>query len=360
VELILRGSEYQDFLNCRKKWYYSWIEKIEPKRPDNKLFFGTVFHKFLENYYLSGCNWGLSMAETLQWINEQDMSGLEQFEIDELIELFKGVASNYNKTYGEMDKSFEVIGTEVEFLVKLDHEVYMTGTIDLIYKLDGKVRFADHKTVASLSMYEDKSQMDRQISRYWWALEQVAAGIGKVKDRTEGNDRWISFPDLEGQEIAGFDYNLIAKDFPKQPKVLKPKKGKLVGDLSQDKSQKTTYDLYLNKIQELGHDESDYTEFLEMLKDKPDPFLKRLDVQRLPVELEASAMEFLYTAEDIKDVKETLQSDPMFTERLTYRNIGNQCFTMCGFSAICKTAISGGNISLTKNLGYKPKEEVQV
>lgn len=45
--IIIRGSEYQDFLQCRKKWYYSWYEKIEPKRKDNKLFFGTLFHKWL-------------------------------------------------------------------------------------------------------------------------------------------------------------------------------------------------------------------------------------------------------------------------------------------------------------------------
>jgi hypothetical protein len=299
-------------------------------------------------------------------MGEQDMSGLEQFEIDELMELLQGVATNYAKTYSDKDKGIEVLGTEVEFLIKLDEEVYMTGTIDLIYKLDGKIRFADHKTVASIQMYVDKAQMDRQISRYWWALEQVAAGVGLIKVAIEDvpedapeeeKYKYEKWDELLGKEIDGFDYNLIAKDFPKQPKELKPKKGQLVGALSQDKSQKTTYDLYIAKLDELGHDHGDYAEFLIMLQDKPDLFLNRLNVLRAKVELEASAMEFLYTAGDIRHVKHMIQSDPQMSEAVTYRNIGNQCFSMCNFTAICKTAIEGGNVSLTKNLAYRVKEE---
>jgi hypothetical protein len=38
-------------------------------------------------------------------------------------------------------------------------------------KLMVKFRFMDHKTVSSISMYEEKAVMDRQISRYWWALK---------------------------------------------------------------------------------------------------------------------------------------------------------------------------------------------
>jgi hypothetical protein len=31
AELIVRGSEYQSFLNCRKQWFYQWYEGIEAK-----------------------------------------------------------------------------------------------------------------------------------------------------------------------------------------------------------------------------------------------------------------------------------------------------------------------------------------
>lgn len=350
----VRGSEYQSFLTCRKQWYHQWVEGIEPKRPNNKLFFGTLFHKWLESYYNNKCNSLQADLETSLWFNDQDTSGMEQTEIDELKTLFMGVSENYHKTYGESDKEWKILATEVEFLVLLQDDIYMTGTIDLVYEVDGKIRFADHKTVASLQMYEEKSKMDRQISRYWWALEMISQGIGRVKDRTPGNDRWISFPDLEGKEIDGFDYNLIAKDFPKEPKVLKS------GKLSTDKAQKTTYDKYKAKVFELGlYDTGEYDEMLTMLKNKPDQFLKRVDVKRTKAELESAAYEFMYTAGDMWDVRLLLDGNKHNVDALTYRNIGTHCEHMCNFKTLCQTTIEGGNVGMVKNLGYKKREDVK-
>lgn len=354
----VRGSEYQSFLNCRKQWYYQWVEGIEPKKPDGKLFFGTLFHKWLETYYNNNCNTMLADLETSVWLNEQDMKDMEQTEIDEMLKLFHGVAVHYHNTYGESDRNWKVLGTEIEFLVLLQDDLYYTGTIDLIYEVDGKVRFADHKTVASLTMYEEKSRMDRQISRYWWVLKKLSEGVAKVRDRTPGVDRWITYHELEGKEIDGFDYNLIAKDFPREPKVLKLKKNQTVPELSKDKAQKTTYDKYMAKLVELKLGVDGYEEMLDMLKNKPDPFLKRVNVLRTDAELEAAMFEFMYTANDMHDVRLLIENIHN-VDALTYRNIGTHCEHMCSYKSLCQTAIEGGNVSLVKNLGYKKREEVK-
>lgn len=349
MDMIVRGSEYQSFLNCRKQWFYQWVEGIEPKRPDNKLFFGNAFHKWLESYYVSGCNFMVATLQTSIWMNEQDLSGMEQTEIDDLKNLLRGVSDYYHTTYAETDSKFNVLGTEVEFIVKLEDELFMTGTIDLIYEVNGKVRFMDHKTVASIQMYVDKSVMDRQISRYWWVLKMLSSGIARIKDK---NGVWVRWNEIVGKEIDGFDYNIIAKDFPKDPKVLKK------GDLSKDKSQRTTYDQYFRKIVELGLNENDYTDILEYLKEKPNLFLRRVDVLRTEQELEAAVWEFAYTAGDIHDVKLMIKNNPQACEALTYRNIGLHCMNMCNYRALCQTTIEGGNVSLTKNLAYKKREEM--
>lgn len=361
AELILRGSEYQDFLTCRKKWYHGWVEKITPKRPDGKLFFGTVFHKWLEFYYKNGCNKLQADLETSVWFNEQDMSDMEQTDIDDTKSLFQGVSQYYHDTYFLTDRNFKVLGTEVEFVVKLQDDIYYTGTIDLVYELDGKIRFSDHKTVASLQMYEEKAKMDRQISRYWWALKMIAAGIGKIKgsiieDGVE-KDIWVNWTDLEGKEIDGFDYNLIAKDFPREPKVLKAKKGQTIGDLSQDKSQKTTYDRYMAKIIERGEDPSKYADMLAVLKDKQDPFLRRIDVKRTDKELESSVWDLLYTGSDIQIAKDLITTGMADVESVTYRNIGNHCEHMCQFKTLCMATIAGENVSMVRKLAYKQNEE---
>jgi hypothetical protein len=365
AELIVRGSEYQSFLNCRKQWYYQWVEGIEAKRPDAKLFFGTAFHKWLENYYNSCCNKLLADLETSTWINEQDTKDMDQIAIDDMMSLMRGVAEHYHNTYGETDKNFKVIETEMEFLVKLDEDLFMTGTIDLVYEVDGKIRFMDHKTVSSISMYEEKAVMDRQISRYWWALKMIAAGIGRVKDKE--NDVWITSQALKDKTIDGFDYNLIAKDFPKEPKVLKS------GKLSTDKSQKTTYDKYIKKLLEMGieipedpHHEGyhiipsshPYFEILSYLGTKPNQFHSRVDVKRSDAELESAAWEFSYTSGDIHDVKMMITENPQSIEPLTYRNITNNCMHMCQFKSLCQTAIDGGNVNMVKNLGYKKREKM--
>jgi hypothetical protein len=351
AELIVRGSEYQSFLNCRKQWFYQWVEGIEAKKPDAKLFFGTAFHKWLENYYNSGCNKLQADLETSVWMNEQDTKDMDQISIDDMMSLMRGVAEHYHNTYGETDKNFKVIETEMEFLVKLDEDLFMTGTIDLVYEVDGKIRFMDHKTVSSISMYEEKAVMDRQISRYWWALKMIAAGIGRVKDKE--NDVWVTSQALKDKTIDGFDYNLIAKDFPKEPKVLKS------GKLSTDKSQKTTYELYIKKLKELnllGYDE--YWGILEILQNKPNQFHSRVDVKRSDAELESAAWEFSYTSGDIHDVKMMITENPQSIEPLTYRNITNNCMHMCQFKSLCQTAIDGGNVDMVKNLGYKKRDKM--
>jgi hypothetical protein len=350
MEMIIRGSEYSDFLNCRKKWLYSWYEGIEAKRPDAKLFFGTAFHKWLENYYNSGCNKLQADLETSVWFNEQDTKDMDQVAIDDMMALMRGVAEHYHNTYGETDKNFKVIETEMEFLVKLDEDLFMTGTIDLVYEVDGKIRFMDHKTVSSISMYEEKAVMDRQISRYWWALKMIAAGIGRVKDKE--NDVWVTSQALKDKTIDGFDYNLIAKDFPKEPKVLKS------GKLSTDKSQKTTADKYFDKIIELGLIIKDYQEMLDYLDSKPNQFHSRVDVKRSDAELESAAWEFSYTSGDIHDVKMMITENPQSIEPLTYRNITNNCMHMCQFKSLCQTAIDGSNVDMVKNLGYKKREKM--
>ena len=347
--IIIRGSEYQDFLQCRKKWYYSWYEKIEPKRKDNKLFFGTLFHKWLEHYYSNGCDDAIATEKTMEWYHNQDTSGMEEVELQEMMALFEGVKRNYHETYGEQDKRWKVLGTEVTFLVKLEEDILMTGTLDMVVENEeGKLILIDHKTVSSIQMYIEKSVMDRQISRYLWALNMLSSGVGRVlKD-----DTWVVWNEVLGKGIDSFIYNLIAKDFPKEPKVLKS------GKLSTDKAQKTTYTLYKQAIQRLGLSENDYTDILEYLKQQPDRFLKRLQVIRTGEELEASVWEFFYTAKEIKSLKEVLQVDKTFQDRLCYRHIGHHCMTMCGYRPLCQTAIEGGNVDLMKVNAYQPKEEM--
>jgi RecB family exonuclease len=307
----VRGTEVTDFLRCRTKWDYAWQQKLRAKTPNDKLFFGTLFHKYLEEWYTN-----FSQAQALtamkKLFDETDTSGMEQFQVDELWDLAYNVAENYFKTWAVTDNKFEVVATELQFAIPLTDDLTYTGTIDLVVKDKyGQIWFYDHKTTNSIESYEKRADMDRQISRYWWALQQL------------------------GYDVHGFVYNIILKDYPTQPSVLKN------GSLSQNKSQKTTHELYLQAIQQNGLDPNDYREILEHFKLTPDRYFRRVFVHRSQEEVDNSIQELLAVSQDMEGAR-------------IYRNITKDCSWDCQYQSICQSSMDGSNVDyLTEQLFTK-------
>jgi RecB family exonuclease len=310
----VRGTEVTDFLRCRTKWDYAWNQKLKPKTPNDKLWFGTLFHKYLESYYTN-----FSQAQALndmkKLFDETTTDGMEQVEIDELWELAYNVAENYFATWAKEDNKVEVLATELQFAIPLSDTITYTGTIDLVVKDSyGRVYFYDHKTTSNVESYEKRASMDRQISRYWWALQQL------------------------GYNVDGFIYNIVLKDYPLPPTVLKN------GSLSQNKSQKTTYELYLSEIQQRGLDPNDYREILDHLKVVGNRFFKRLSVTRTQSEIDNAIQEMLDVTYDMDGAR-------------VYRNITKDCSWDCPFQSICQSSMDGSDVTyLTEQLFVKGGE----
>ena len=308
----IRGSEVNDFLRCRTRWDYAWQQNLKPKTPNDKLFFGTLFHKYLEEWYKNHSQ-AQALTAMKKLFDETDTSGMEQVVIDELWDLAFNVAENYFAKWAKDDNKMEVLATELEFSFPITKDRWYTGTIDLVLKdQHGQVWFMDHKTTSSMDSYEKRADMDRQISRYWWALQQL------------------------GYDVHGFIYNIILKDVPEPPTVLKS------GKLSQNKAQKTTYELYTNAVLQNGESLSDYEEILQHLKaqetDNGNRFFRRAKVQRLPSEIDNSIIELIEVAKDMEGAR-------------IYRNITKDCSWDCSFQSICVSSMDGSNVEyLTEQL----------
>jgi len=307
----IRGSEVNDFLRCRTRWDYAWQQNLKPKTPNDKLFFGTLFHRYLEEWYKNHSQ-AQALTAMKKLFDETDTSGMEQVVIDELWDLAFNVAENYFAQWTKDDNKMEVLATELEFAFPITKDRWYTGTIDLVVKDEyGKVWFYDHKTTASIDLYEKRADMDRQISRYWWALQQL------------------------GYDVDGFIYNIIVKDTPRKPELLKK------GGLSQNKAQKTTHELYLKAIQEHGLDPNDYREMLDHLKAQGNRFFKRIKVTRLQPEIDASILELIEVAKDMEGAR-------------IYRNITKDCSWDCQYQSICQSSMDGSNVQyLTEQLFTK-------
>jgi hypothetical protein len=360
---LVRGSEINDFLRCRLRWQYAWVEGYRSKKQNGKLFIGTLIHKYLETWYSVGTR-GASLESMLKLYEETDTATMDPLELNEMWKMAMDVTDHYSRFYRELDR-MKVVATELTFAVPLDDEIVYTGTIDLIYEdEDGNIRFMDHKSTDSITKYEKNAIMDRQISRYWWALQQLMKGEGyilqKYISQIDGKEKeqWVpvrihtiwSKLGYGQKEVAGFTYNILLKTVPHPPKVLAK------GGLSKDKSQNTTFDLYLKAIEENGLNRDDYDDFLKHLAENGKRYFSRISVNRLQPEIDSAIWEFYTTTLDSLRVRATLNA-PANVISSVYRNITEDCHWDCAFKDVCTAGMDGSNVNYLLNIAFN-KEEV--
>ena len=307
-----RGTEISDFLRCRKRYDYAWLQNLEPKQRSEKLTMGSAIHYFLELWYSD--RRAIDAIDAMRQYITDNSEGLDEMQLEDMLLLATGICTNYISNYG-FDPNWTVRAVELPFSVKLDDDTNYVGTIDLVVEdEDGHIWFIDHKTTSSLDIYDKNSDMDRQISRYWWALNQL------------------------GYDVHGFIYNIILKEIPQEPKVLKS------GALSKDKAQKTTAKMYRDAIEYHGFNEADYADFLQFLDEQPKEFFRRLKVERTPAERLAAIDEMEDVISDIR------------TARSHYRNITKDCHWDCPFKSLCVAEMDGSNADHIRTELFKVKE----
>lgn len=210
-------SEITTYLDCQKKWdlIYRQHQKI-----DNVHFqFGSMGHKVLETRVI---------PDELMYPELKDA-----FEITSWNEYF-------NQIFRELDeyfKDYEVIARELPV-----ESPELKGVIDVVWKnkTTSRLLITDYKFSTSNKTIMDIS-IDEQMYIYAYLYSQQT---GISLDNIDIG--YISIPKVQFSE----------------PRVLKN------GTISKDKSQKTTYELYVKTIERLCLDVKDYEDILLDLKDK--------------------------------------------------------------------------------------------
>ena len=271
---VIRTSDRGRFRRCRQLWdfespmrqNYAYQGSIKP------LDFGIAFHEALDEYYkpreeayTHEVRWGLAISKFGEICDEQmartlkATMGIDETSVREDFaerkELGIGMLNHYFPWAEEHD-DFEVVESEISFEVEIpEMDVMYQGRIDALVKRDDGYWLLDHKTAAQ---FGDTGwlDLDTQISAYCWAMTKRL-----------------------GIKVNGMIYSEIKKSVPKEPQVNKN------GTLSQNKQQRTSLALYKKKIQELGLNESDYSEYLEYLAAN-DKWFRRTYVHRSDQELE--------------------------------------------------------------------------
>jgi hypothetical protein len=253
-------TERGDFRTCRRRWHYSVVEHLQHQHQVPwALYFGECIHKGLEGYYTENIR---DPVVAKGWF----LAKWEEFN-SELLDLFGGLYDSgigeewrdwqekgflmleyydiYDRQFPFWDDVIEVNIEERGFTTIRDHKgnivdgsPLLSGRIDLVVRRPDGIWIVDHKTAASA--YDARAlDVDDQLTGYAYIYYR-----------------------LTGDVPRGVIYNALIKDPPKPPRILKD------GSLSKDKSQRTTYDLYLQAIEENDLDASDYEDFLALLKEK--------------------------------------------------------------------------------------------
>lgn len=284
--IYVRTSERTTFKKCRRLWKYTSqnMMNLERVKMNNNLGFGIDVHKGLQ-YFYDPATWHyptevrmnlavlafVTSIEKRQSKEDKARSGLDderKQEFAELTELGEGMITGYAEWSEKEDKGITPIAVEKKYQVLIVDEegipliingrpvVYQIRVDVLLRDEYEQLWVMDHKTAKSLGDLAFL-ELDTQLGTYPWVAESVL-----------------------GERVKGTLYNELVKSVPEKPKVLKK------GNLSQDKRQNTTFELYMEAIRENGLDIGPYETMLDYLRENPRDYFRRTPDPRTPEQLE--------------------------------------------------------------------------
>lgn len=340
----LSTTERQEFKECRRRWDFGSLSRkgIEPNRPAIALWFGTGIHHALEMWY-SGQG---DIAWHFRAWYEKELKRLEESqavlwdeqkqEMEATYELGRDMLLNYVQwarvaDYKDGTGFKRVLYTEREFAVPVPGEdgqpyhftdgkgqvweMWLVGRLDMVVEdFDGRIWVLDHKTSKD-RLDEEILILDDQMTLYLWAAQQI-----------------LKHP------IEGCYYNVLRKKLPVVPQVLANGKG-----LSKSKSIDTTYEVYLQAIEDNGFDPADYEDILDHLANKKTGFFERVKVRRNQHELAMAGRMLLMEAID------------MLNDPYIYTNPTRDCKWKCDYKDLCLAMNRNDDISYLLKTMYRKR-----
>lgn len=186
----LTNSARSTFMNCRKKYEYSYVYNLATRRPSIPFLVGGLFHNALDRCYSNGFALDIDAEKDVaerECEKASQAPGLTPEESDKVwvqAATVVGLLTGYKKQWLAQDKrNWDVIEAEGTFDVPLPGGWRYRGKTDLVVR-DRKtkaVKLVEHKTTGRLDAgYVAKLPLDNQILGYIWAKNQEKLGIKEV------------------------------------------------------------------------------------------------------------------------------------------------------------------------------------
>jgi hypothetical protein len=348
---FIHTSDRLSFKRCRRRW--NWAShlrgNLKPVKTARPLQFGSAIHRAMEVYY-NPVTWNWvrhgtpeqrAVVERLVLdvfreemlydrrtaIIENDdkpLNAEEEAEWQEHLELGQGMLRHYF-TWAPPRDTFTPIGVEIDFYVLipdvLDEKgeaVYYRGRIDLLVQDDwGYYWIIDHKTTARMDDGTEHLELDEQMGSYQWALEKQL-----------------------GIPIAGSVYNELYKGYPQPPTMNKvQRQGRW---FSVNKTQDTSYAMYLQTLIEYNEPIELYREVLDHFRLNGKQWFRRTQIHRSPHEMKEMGERISMEAMDMVDPNIRLYPNP---SRFSCR--------WCPFRTPCLMVNDGSDVQWILNSNFR-------
>ena len=324
------------FKRCRRKWALSshlrmnLVPASGYAEVDEKLWYGTGFHFALEDYH--GYRRFASPADAFQAFYDACRPDERPSNAEELLETARKSLAYYEMWLRRRNE-FETVWidgkpqVEVHFQIPLPGGYVYAGTFDRIVR-DPYDRWwvVEYKTAKKFDTA--KLATDPQVTSYAWAAEQYY-----------------------GREIEGFIYVQFLKKAPKPPRILSN------GELSTNKNQDTTYELYRRTLIKLGiwdgkgSPPERYREILEYLAEQETPegdaYIRRDIVRRNKYQKEAEYQKILLELQEMTN-----------PDLPIYPNPTRDCAWDCPYRSLCIAMDDGSDWEYMLEQDFAPRKEV--
>ena len=308
-------SRLKQWRFCRQAHYYRYVDKIEPVMTARPLKIGSHIHEITA-----------LMAKS---------EGGEREYLEKVQKEYDNMLAEEQDYYGNMPRDLEVIMEGYKNFHEDDEEFFL---YELIEAELGPVPLTEY---TSLTIRPDRVATDVNSGQKFLFETKSGKSIPAADFRIWDLQTFLYIWGMRelGYKLDGIVWDHIRSKAPTIPKVLKS------GELSKAKNIDTTYDIYMDEIENQGLNPDDYEEFLDTLMDKDNKFYRRV---KLPIK-----ENMLKSV--IEEAKITSLEIHHLGDMKPIKNISRMTCNMCSFSSICEAELLGLDVDFVKENNFRPK-----
>ncbi|MDE2101519.1 MAG: PD-(D/E)XK nuclease family protein [Patescibacteria group bacterium] len=312
VELEVSYSQIRTWRQCQQKYYYKYVENLEPRKKALQLVRGSIIHECIQEI-AQGKPWEPVYDKVL---GQQKRIFREELDVLGDLDDIRRIVKGYVRYWRDREQ-LNYIFVEKEFRM-----IPLTRRTALRMKVDGLATSSSHPGIWLVEHKSHKELPDEEVRLSDIQTITYAWGLIKL-----------------GYEVSGVLWDYIRTKAPVVPEQTKT-------GLSRRKNIDSTRGTYLAAIRALGLDPLDYSEMLDMLSGREDRFYRRV---YLP--LQKSMVEGV-----VRDTKRT-SLQILAHRHKPVRTLSREC-RFCEYYPLCMAELRGLDSDFIRRNEYQQRRKI--